>query len=109
MSRLCLAFAIVILAVSMQARSASAGCSCACYDGRMMASCSNSFDIPPICPATTCARPSVMPSPPLTMGSTCRDQQVCDKFNRCQWINSCDDAKKVEDPLSNNPSTNNSR
>lgn len=104
MYRLLLAMAIVVSAALIQMSVANAGCSCVCYDGRMLPSCSNTFDIPPICPATTCSRPSVTPSPPLTTRSTnCRDEQVCDQFNRCQWRNSCDeqDKTKTADPLSN--------
>ncbi len=106
MYRLFLATAIVVLAGSIWMPGANAGCACACYDGRMLATCSNSFDIPPICPAATCSRPSVTPSPPVATGSSCRDEQVCDKFDRCHWKNSCDD-RKPDDPLSNNPLTNN--
>lgn len=104
MYRLSLTIAIVVLAGLFQMPNARAGCSCACYDGRMLASCSSTFDIPPICPATSCSRPSVTPSPPLTTRSSCRDEQVCDKFNRCQWKNTCDeqDKTKSSDPLSNN-------
>lgn len=110
MYRLCLMTAIVVWAGAVLAPDARAGCSCVCYDGRMLPSCSNTYDIPPICPATICTRPSITPSPPLTTRSNnCRDEQFCDQFNRCEWRNSCDKSatKPGNDSSSNNPLSNN--
>jgi hypothetical protein len=83
--------AIAILGASIYATGASAGCSCGCYDGKAMPICSNSYDIPPICPATICTRPSITPIPPIgSRSSSCREVQVCDAFQRCVWKNPCD-------------------
>lgn len=67
---------------------AVAGCYCNCAEGQMQPVCTNSYDVPPICPATPCARPTtprISPPPLAGSRSTCRDQQVCDAFQRCQW------------------------
>ena len=85
-----LLFVTAILA--MPVTGASAGCYCSCTDGQVKPACTNSYDIPPICPATTCARSSTstLGPPPLAGArSTCRDQQVCDAFQRCEWKTVC--------------------
>jgi D-serine deaminase-like pyridoxal phosphate-dependent protein len=67
---------------------ALAGCYCNCIDGQMQAVCTNSYDVGPVCPATPCARPTTprLAPPPLAGSrSSCRDQQVCDAFQRCEW------------------------
>jgi hypothetical protein len=80
------------LAVTLCATQTFAGCSCACVDGQMRPACSNSYDIAPICPSTTCARSTTsgLGPPPLAGSrSSCRDQQVCDNFQRCEWKTVC--------------------
>ncbi|MGY4615520.1 D-serine deaminase-like pyridoxal phosphate-dependent protein [Bradyrhizobium sp. USDA 4472] len=82
----------IILAVAtfviLHTPEAIAGCYCSCIDGQMQPVCSNSYDVAPVCPATTCARsttPRLTPPPLAGSRSTCRDQQVCDAFQRCEW------------------------
>lgn len=74
--------------VVLQTSEAAAGCYCKCVEGQMQPTCTNSYDVAPVCPATPCARPSIphLSSPPLAGSrSSCRDQQVCDAFGRCEW------------------------
>jgi hypothetical protein len=83
---------ITALAASMYATETFAGCYCTCVDGQLRPACSNSYDIPPICPTTTCARSttSSLGAPPLAGSrSSCRDQRVCDAFQRCEWKTVC--------------------
>lgn len=86
----------VVLAAAMlmtlQTATAVAGCYCNCAEGQMQPVCTNSYDVAPICPATPCTRPSTPRlSPPPLAGSrsSCREEQVCDAFQRCQWKVMC--------------------
>lgn len=79
--------------LALFANDAVASCTCSCNDGRVQAICTSSFDIRPICPAVPCAprigASQVTPvGPPGTKGS-CRDERVCDAFQRCEWKSSC--------------------
>jgi len=66
----------------LDSREASAACRCACVNGEVVALCSNSLDIPPICPPRLCpiVPPAIEPiQPPRVppLGTTqCRMRQV---------------------------------
>jgi hypothetical protein len=68
---------------------AEAGCVCTCIGGQMRPACSKAFDIPPICPITTCN--SLTPPPIVGSGAepSCHQVQVCDSFSRCTWKDVC--------------------
>ena len=83
---------VTALAAATHSTISFAGCHCACLDGQLRPACTNSYDIPPICPTTTCARPttsSLGPPPLAGSRSSCRDQRVCDAFQRCEWKTVC--------------------
>ena len=67
-------------------------CVCRCVNGQMTPICSNSIDIPPICPPTVCqlVPPSVQPITPPTIPpigtSQCQNKQVLNPYtNRYEW------------------------
>lgn len=89
-------FVVLQIAITMSnlfVPPALAGCSCSCIDGRVQAMCTNSFDIKPICPALTCPRSgatAITPvGPPGSGARACREERVCDAFQRCEWKDSC--------------------
>lgn len=79
--------------ITLFAPLAEAGCSCSCIDGRVQPICTNSFDIKPICPALTCPRSGVTAitpvGPPGSGARACREERVCDAFQRCEWKDPC--------------------
>ena len=75
---------------------ANARCSCKCVDGRVMALCTSSLDITPICAPRICPirSPSIKPLPSLKLrplGTTsCRQAQVYNYWtNRYEWQRVC--------------------
>ena len=78
--------------------SAHAECICQCVNGQMQPLCTNSIEIPPICPPTICLimSPSIPPIatpmiPPIGT-SSCHPARVCDTFGNCQWQTVCDES-----------------
>jgi hypothetical protein len=80
---------------------ASATCSCACVDGQARPICSNSFDVPVVCPQTVCPltmAPVVQQPPsaviqPVLPGSqqTCADRQVYNsQTGQSEWRRLCE-------------------
>jgi len=84
------AFSIVLIA------SADAACVCRCVDGAMQPLCESSIDLPPMCPATSCALapPAVAPIQPSVLpplGATrCSQRQVLNPAsNQYEWRTIC--------------------
>lgn len=80
----------------LSSREASAVCRCACVNGEVVALCSNSLEIPPICPPRICpiVPPAIEPIqppriPPLGT-SDCRMMQVLNpRTGRYEWKQIC--------------------
>ena len=86
----------VLIAGFFLAGHATAACVCRCVDGEMRPLCSNSIEIPPICPPTVCSitPPSIAPIqaprvPPI--GTTnCRQAQVLNpRTGQYEWREVC--------------------
>src|SRR5580704_319021 len=68
---------------------ANAGCACQCINGQIVPACTNSFEVPPICPLRTCLfGPSLTP-PPIGGRSSCGQVQSCDTSGHCTWKYTC--------------------
>jgi hypothetical protein len=49
--------------------------------------CANPYEVPPICPLSTCLfNPSTRPPP---LGRSCHQAQVCDIYGHCVWKEVC--------------------
>lgn len=75
---------------------AQAGCSCRCQDGMMAPSCSDQFDIPPICRQVPCPYRPVLPNyrvtppGPVRAGKpSCPEVKRCDDVGNCVWDRQC--------------------
>jgi hypothetical protein len=55
----------------------------------MVAGCTSSLDIPPICPMRTCAQPTIRPPVGMITRRACVDTQVCDQYGHCEWQPVC--------------------
>ena len=87
---------ITLLVASLFPYEVNARCACNCVDGRVMALCSNTLEIPPICAPRICPlrSPSIKPLPSLQLkplGTTyCRQAQVYNAWtNRYEWQRVC--------------------
>ncbi len=88
---------LAILFGLVLAPEASASCVCRCVGGEMQPLCDSSIDIPPLCPAATCALPppSIAPVAPLRLpplgASHCSQQQVLNPHtSRYEWHRLCE-------------------
>jgi len=93
MARTAVAIAFVLLGASFDDVS-YAGCSCRCIDGWTRASCTNAYDIPPVCSQTPCPFGRVSTTPniaPVTglRPTSCRSIKQCDEYGDCEWKQSC--------------------
>ena len=77
-------------------RDVGAACRCACVNGEVVPLCSNSLDLPPICPPRICpiVPPAITPIQPLRIPpigtSECRPKQVLNPWtNRYEWKEIC--------------------
>ena len=82
---LSLVLALCLASVS----TAEAACNCVCADGNVVAACSGSLDIPPICPMRTCAQPTIRRPPPIKSGGGCSEVKSCDRYGNCRWATNC--------------------
>jgi len=75
--------------VAISSTLADAGCVCACVDGQIRPSCSNAFEIPPICALRTCPYGSTPKTPPLGGRGACAQVKSCDIYGHCVWKQVC--------------------
>jgi len=80
---------LALMAATVAGAESKAGCSCMCVDGNMVPACSNTLDIPPICPMRTCTQPTVRPPPGNRTRRACAYTQVCDRYGHCEWKPVC--------------------
>lgn len=83
---------MALITVCVFMNPAFAACICRCVDGSMQPICSNTIEVPPICPPTVCqiVPPSVQPiAPPIVppIGTnSCQNQQVLNPYtNQYEW------------------------
>jgi hypothetical protein len=81
-----LAAICLIVAVSTYA---NAGCLCQCVDGQIVPACTNTFDIPPICPLRTCPFGQGLSPPPIGGRPSCAQVETCDVYGHCTWKYVC--------------------
>jgi hypothetical protein len=88
--------ALTIIGVGLLPTSASATCVCRCVNGEMQSICSNSIEVPPICPPTVCqiVPPSVAPVPtpmvPPIGATSCEPEQVLNPHTQqYEWRTIC--------------------
>lgn len=88
---------VALMVLMGTAGDAGAACVCRCVGGQMQPLCSNSLDIPPICPPTICplTPPSIAPidtpSIPPIGTSFCRQRQVLDPYSGSyEWRRVCE-------------------
>lgn len=90
-------FAAAMLAgVALSPGDALAACQCRCVNGEMRPICSNSIEIPPICPPTICPivppsiAPITTPRVPPVGTQTCRQVQILNPATgRYEWREVC--------------------
>jgi hypothetical protein len=68
---------------------AEALCVCQCIEGQVQPACTNSLDIPPICPLRTCPFGPTLTPPPIVSRSSCGQVQSCDIYGHCVWKQVC--------------------
>ena len=67
------------------------GCSCTCVDGWRRGSCSNVYEVPPVCAQIPCpfnhisTAPNLAPVRGLRATPTCGEVKQCDLYDNCQW------------------------
>ena len=71
-------------------------CVCRCVDGRLQPLCTNTIEVPPVCPVRICPPgpatlpPVVAPKLPPAGTSACRQAQICDRHGSCRWRQVCE-------------------
>jgi hypothetical protein len=93
MSRVIFQAALVLAAAALPTV-VYGGCSCVCSGGVRQASCSNPYEIPPICSQTLCPFGPVSTAPnlaPITgpRKSSCSEVKQCDTYGHCEWRRRC--------------------
>ena len=68
---------------------ALAGCTCGCSEGEVRASCTNSYEVPPICALKTCPFVPRAGGPALGTSSRCRLVRNCDVHGFCSEHYQC--------------------
>jgi hypothetical protein len=88
--------ALTIIGVGLLPTTVSATCVCRCVNGEMQPICSNSIEVPPICPPTVCqiVPPSVAPVPtpmvPPIGATSCEPEQVLNPYTQqYEWRTIC--------------------
>lgn len=89
-------FLATLVVAALLPTGASASCICRCVNGEMLPICSNSVEVPPVCPPAVCqvVPPSVAPVqtpmvPPVG-ASSCAPEQVLNPYtHQYEWQSIC--------------------